>query len=107
MNRYTYKAKLKFGDVLLNHYAGEGNPIKKTIYLNSYYRSHNQCNPGRTAKTLDMKGDIHEYGLDNHSGHLGYEWLEIIGNIFDDYSILINLKNEYYDLANKFDKENE
>lgn len=93
----------KFGDVLLNKYAGEDNPIKKTIYINSFYRK-GHVNSGKTAKCVDMRGELHEYNLDRFDGHYGRDWLIKIGNIFDNPSLLIEIKQEYETLINEWKK---
>ena len=42
----------KFGDIILNHYAGERNPIKYTMFIKY---------SGRYAKCIDMDGNDVRY----------------------------------------------
>ena len=74
-------SKFKFGDRLLNEYAGEGNPHKVCTYISEYRRT-GRLNPGKFAKVLFDDGRTGDYKLDG-------DYLKKIGNIIDDRDALI------------------
>lgn len=47
----------KFGDVLINHYAGEGNPCKKTIFIRTTTKFYECICPYRNSKVEFYKND--------------------------------------------------
>lgn len=51
----------KFGDIVINHSAGEGNPHKRSIVVRMGY-THGRLNRGRYVECTDGKGDFWQYG---------------------------------------------
>jgi len=62
-------SRLKFGDIIVNHWAGNGNPHKQGVFVR---------NKKQTIELTDMKGNFWESYNDKEAK------LEKIGNIFDD-----------------------
>lgn len=68
--------KYKFGDIVINHSAGDGNPHKRSIVVRVGHRS-GRLNPGRYVECTDGKGDFWQYGGPD-------EKLEVVGTVLAD-----------------------
>jgi hypothetical protein len=66
----------RFGDIVVNHSAGDGNPHKQGIVVRVRHRS-GRLNPGRYVECTDGKGAFWQYGGPN-------EKLEVIGCALKD-----------------------
>jgi hypothetical protein len=70
--------KFKFGDILENGWAGEGNPHKRGVYLWTFVRT-GRLNPGKYSKVRHDDGKLGEWPIDAKSK------TSIVGTIFDVY----------------------
>jgi hypothetical protein len=73
-----YVINFKFGDVVLNHYAGENNPHRIGVFVKYCIRQR-----GKAIELTNMKGDFWYLFRDKDSRN------EIIGSIFRDYDEII------------------
>lgn len=69
-------ARFKFGDIIENGWAGEGNPRKRGVYLWSVYRT-GKMNPGKHVKLMHDDGTTSELLISDD------DKMTVVGTIFD------------------------
>ena len=63
----------KFGDIVVNHSAGDGNPLKRSVVVRTG-RNDGRLNNGPWVECTDMRGSFWKYGGPS-------EKLEIVGSV--------------------------